>query len=85
MPDPLGKGAFVGEHGSWNRDFFNGYKVVYIPFANGEPASLPQDVVTDFIEGDKAYGRPVAVAGKRRCRMHGGAAAPAHRVRIKTH
>jgi hypothetical protein len=61
MPEPFAQGAFVGEHGSWNRDQFNGYKVVYIPFENGEPAGMAQDVVTGFIEGDQAYGRPVGV------------------------
>ena len=61
MPEPFAQGAFVGEHGSWNRDQFNGYKVVYIPFENGDPAGMAQDVVTGFIEGDQAYGRPVGV------------------------
>jgi glucose/arabinose dehydrogenase len=62
MPAPFANGAFIGEHGSWNRNAFNGYKVVYVPFANGRPAGKAQDVVTGFIEGDKAYGRPVGVA-----------------------
>lgn len=62
MPEPYANGAFVGEHGSWNRDSFNGYKVVYIPFENGKPSGMAQDVVTGFLEGDKARGRPVGVA-----------------------
>jgi glucose/arabinose dehydrogenase len=57
-------GAFVGEHGSWNRAQKNGYKVVYVAFANGQPTGLPEDFLTDFLappDGDAAYGRPVGV------------------------
>ncbi|WP_181707751.1 PQQ-dependent sugar dehydrogenase [Chthonobacter rhizosphaerae] len=61
MPAPFANGAFVGEHGSWNRNAFNGYKVVYIPFENGRPAGKAQDVVTGFLDGDRAMGRPVGV------------------------
>jgi glucose/arabinose dehydrogenase len=61
LPDQFAHGAFVGEHGSWNRTVFNGYKVIYIPFENGEPAGQPVDVVTGFLEGDQARGRPVGV------------------------
>jgi glucose/arabinose dehydrogenase len=53
----------VGEHGSWNRDPLNGYKVVYIPFENGKPAGKAQDVVTGFVNAEKqARGRPVGLA-----------------------
>jgi glucose/arabinose dehydrogenase len=63
MPEGYRSGAFVGEHGSWNRHEFNGYKVVYIPFADGKPSAKPQDVVTGFLTGDnKARGRPVGLA-----------------------
>lgn len=62
MPEAYREGAFVGMRGSWNRDAFNGYKVVYIPFANGMPSGKAQDVVTGFLEGDQARGRPVGVA-----------------------
>lgn len=62
LPAPYANGAFIGEHGSWNRDEFNGYKVVYVPFENGRPAGKAEDVVTGFIEGDQARGRPVGVA-----------------------
>ncbi len=55
-------GAFIGEHGSWNRQDLAGYKVTWIPFANGRPAGPPQDFATGFITGDKARGRPVGVA-----------------------
>jgi glucose/arabinose dehydrogenase len=61
MPQQFANGAFVGEHGSWNRKVFHGYKVIYIPFENGAPSGKPQDVVTGFIDGDKAHGRPVGV------------------------
>ncbi|WP_075215057.1 PQQ-dependent sugar dehydrogenase [Mongoliimonas terrestris] len=62
MPEPYANGAFIGEHGSWNRSAFNGYKVVYVPFENGRPAGMAQDVVTGFLDGDTARGRPVGVA-----------------------
>jgi glucose/arabinose dehydrogenase len=56
-------GAFVGEHGSWDRSILNGYKVIFVPFENGQPAGLPEDVVTGFlVDGDKARGRPVGLA-----------------------
>ena len=62
MPEEFGSGAFVGEHGSWNRERFNGYKVVYIPFENGAPSGMARDVVTGFLDGDQAQGRPVGLA-----------------------
>jgi len=58
-------GAFIGEHGSWNRSYLVGYKVVFVPFENGMPSGAPQDFLTGFIpdpKGDKVYGRPVGVA-----------------------
>jgi glucose/arabinose dehydrogenase len=61
LPAAYANGAFIGEHGSWNRDSFNGYKVVYVPFENGKPSGKAQDVVTGFIESDQAKGRPVGV------------------------
>ncbi len=58
-----GSGAFVGEHGSWNRKPRSGYKVVFVPFADGKPQGLPRDVLTGFVgEDGKARGRPVGVA-----------------------
>jgi glucose/arabinose dehydrogenase len=54
-------GAFIGEHGSWNRRPFSGYKVVFVPFVGGRPAGQPVDVLTGFVSGDKAMGRPVGV------------------------
>ncbi|MGB7393385.1 MAG: sorbosone dehydrogenase family protein [Pricia sp.] len=64
FPDKYKNGAFVGQHGSWNRAEFAGYKVVFVPFENGEPQQ-PEDFLTGFIaDGDasKVYGRPVGVA-----------------------
>ena len=62
LPSRFANGAFIGEHGSWNRNAFSGYKVVYVPFENGRPAGKAQDVVTGFLSGDQARGRPVGVA-----------------------
>jgi glucose/arabinose dehydrogenase len=56
-------GAFVGEHGSWDRSPFNGYRVVFVPFRGGMPSGPPQDVVTGFLDqNDVARGRPVGLA-----------------------
>jgi len=56
-------GALIGQHGSWNRKPHSGYKVIFVPFQNGQPMGPPQDVLTGFLsdQGD-AYGRPVGVA-----------------------
>jgi hypothetical protein len=63
LPPQYRGGAFVGEHGSWDRTQLNGYKVVYVPFTGGRPSGMAQDVVTGFVSPDgKAYGRPVGVA-----------------------
>ncbi|WP_114392661.1 PQQ-dependent sugar dehydrogenase [Oleisolibacter albus] len=59
----FGAGVFIGQHGSWNRDPPSGYKVVFVPFRNGRPDGLPQDVLTGFLDADgNALGRPVGVA-----------------------
>ncbi|MGN6467921.1 MAG: PQQ-dependent sugar dehydrogenase [Rhizobiaceae bacterium] len=62
LPTEYRGGAFVGEHGSWDRGKFNGYKVVYVPFSGGHPSGKAIDVVTDFLKDGKARGRPVGVA-----------------------
>ncbi len=64
LPAPFsGEGMFVGQHGSWNRKPFSGYKVIFVPFANGKPAGEPIDVLTGFLSaGGEAKGRPVGVA-----------------------
>lgn len=63
MPQDYANGAFVGNRGSWNRDQFNGYKVLYVPFENGMPAGEARDVVTGFLdaEAEEAHGRPVGL------------------------
>jgi glucose/arabinose dehydrogenase len=63
----FGRGMFVGQHGSWNRQPRSGYKVIFVPFENGRPAGDPVDVLTDFLDetdGD-SRGRPVGVAVDR--------------------
>ena len=64
MPAQFQGGAFVGEHGSWDRTVFYGYQVVYVPFAGGKPSGKPVPLVTGFIDPAKreAKGRPVGVA-----------------------
>jgi glucose/arabinose dehydrogenase len=64
---PFANGAFIGEHGSWNRRPRSGYKVVFVPFAHGRPNGYPIDVLTGFLDHDgNAMGRPVGVAIDRR-------------------
>jgi glucose/arabinose dehydrogenase len=68
FPEHYRSGAFIGEHGSWNRRPFSGYKVVFVPFRNGHPAGSPEDFLTGFMPADKpgvTYGRPVGVAVDR--------------------
>jgi glucose/arabinose dehydrogenase len=57
-------GMAIGQHGSWNRSTLSGYKVVFVPFANGRPAGPPRDILTGFLAPDErvSYGRPVGVA-----------------------
>jgi glucose/arabinose dehydrogenase len=63
LPTRFASGAFVGQHGSWNRKPHSGYKVVFVPFAAGRPAGEPIDVLTGFLDADgNALGRPVGVA-----------------------
>jgi len=63
MPAEFANGAFVGEHGSWNRNPRSGYKVVFVPFIGGRPVGQPVDFLTGFLSADeKAQGRPVGVA-----------------------
>jgi glucose/arabinose dehydrogenase len=63
LPESYRGGAFVGEHGSWNRHVLNGYKVVFVPFTDGKPNGKAQDVVTGFLNKDgQARGRPVGLA-----------------------
>ncbi len=58
----LAQGAFIGQHGSWNRNPRSGYKVIFVPFAGGRPAGKPIDILTGFLDQDgQAQGRPVGV------------------------
>jgi glucose/arabinose dehydrogenase len=62
FPERYRNGAFIGQHGSWNRRPFSGYKVIFVPFSNGRPGGPPVDVLTGFLsEKEEALGRPVGV------------------------
>jgi glucose/arabinose dehydrogenase len=66
MPARFRNGMFVGQHGSWNRKPFSGYRVLFVPFMNGRPSGPPIDVLTGFITPrGEAMGRPVGVAVSR--------------------
>jgi glucose/arabinose dehydrogenase len=63
LPAPYRGGAFIGQHGSWNRKPLSGYKVIFVAFKDGRPSGEPIDVLTGFVDNDgKALGRPVGVA-----------------------
>jgi len=67
FPPEMANGAFVGQHGSWNRNPRAGYRVIFVPFANGSPSGKPRDVLTGFLNADgEAQGRPVGVAIDKR-------------------
>jgi hypothetical protein len=62
LPQRFHNGVIVTEHGSWNRIPRSGYRVVFVPFANGKPAGQPTVLMTGFLKGDdQAQGRPVGV------------------------
>ncbi|HEU4644089.1 MAG TPA: sorbosone dehydrogenase family protein [Burkholderiales bacterium] len=66
LPRRFAGGAFVGQHGSWNRNPRSGYKVIFVPFADGRPAGPPQDVLSGFLSPEgRALGRPVGLAVDR--------------------
>ncbi len=65
FPSKYHGGAFIGQHGSWNRSALSGYKVVFVPFKNGKPEGKPEDFLTGFIADtakSEVYGRPVGIA-----------------------
>lgn len=68
LPAPFDQGAFIGQHGSWNRKPHSGYKVLFVPFnSEGKPAGKPVDLLTGFLNEDgKAMGRPVGVVTDQR-------------------
>ncbi|MCL1635673.1 sorbosone dehydrogenase family protein [Luteimonas sp. SX5] len=67
FPARYANGAFVGQHGSWNRKPPSGYKVVFVPFADGKPNGGVEDVLTGFLDAKgQAQGRPVGVAVDKR-------------------
>lgn len=64
FPEKYRNGAFIGQHGSWNRSQLVGYKVVFVPFENGKPSGKSEDFLTGFMadkEKNEVYGRPVGV------------------------
>ncbi len=66
LPEQYRGGAFIGQHGSWNRSELVGYRVAYVPFANGRPNGEAQDFLTGFLNAEnRAQGRPVGVAADR--------------------
>lgn len=60
----FGAGMVIGQHGSWNRSKLSGYKLIFVPFANGAPSGPARDILSGFLSEDEAlaYGRPVGVA-----------------------
>jgi glucose/arabinose dehydrogenase len=65
FPERFRGGAFIGQRGSWNRSAFSGYRVAFVPFANGRPSGPPEDFLTGFVAAEsrrEVYGRPVGVA-----------------------
>jgi glucose/arabinose dehydrogenase len=63
LPERFREGVFIGQHGSWNRRPLSGYKVIFVPFADGRPSGPPVEVLTGFVNDDgEALGRPVGVA-----------------------
>jgi glucose/arabinose dehydrogenase len=66
LPPPFDQGGmFIGQHGSWNRSEYSGYKVIFVAFKDGRPSGLPVDVLTGFLKAEGsgvAHGRPVGVA-----------------------
>ena len=67
LPAAFTDGAFIGQHGSWNREPRSGYKVIFVPFKEGRPSGPPVDVLTGFLDADgNARGRPVGVAMGRK-------------------
>ncbi|HEX7965280.1 MAG TPA: sorbosone dehydrogenase family protein [Gammaproteobacteria bacterium] len=66
LPARYRNGAFIGQHGSWNRDPPAGYRVVFVPFTGGKPNGYPEEILSGFLDKDgNAQGRPVGVAADK--------------------
>jgi glucose/arabinose dehydrogenase len=65
FPSKYHNGAFITQHGSWNRSVLSGYKVIFVPFRDGQPSGKPEDFLTGFISDlskSEVHGRPVGIA-----------------------
>ena len=65
FPSQYHNGAFITQHGSWNRSVISGYKVIFVPFKDGKPSGKPEDFLTGFVEDlakSKVHGRPVGIS-----------------------
>lgn len=66
LPERFAGGAFIAQHGSWNRRPRSGFKVIFVPFAEGRPSGMPEDILTGFVDDSgNALGRPAGVAVDR--------------------
>ncbi|MFZ0399260.1 MAG: sorbosone dehydrogenase family protein [Methyloceanibacter sp.] len=66
LPERFAGGAFIAQHGSWNRRPRSGFKVIFVPFTEGRPSGMPEDILTGFVDGSgNALGRPAGVAVDR--------------------
>ena len=65
FPPEMAGGAFIGQHGSWNRKPRAGYKVIFVPFADGKPAGKPLDVLTGFLNDKRRSAGPPGRRGDR--------------------
>jgi glucose/arabinose dehydrogenase len=66
LPERFAGGAFIAQHGSWNRRPRSGFKVIFVPFSEGRPSGMPEDMLTGFVDGSgNALGRPAGVAVDR--------------------
>jgi glucose/arabinose dehydrogenase len=64
FPEKYHNGAFVAQHGSWNRKILSGYKVLFVPFKDGRPSGKPEDFLTGFVvdpNKDEVHGRPTGI------------------------
>jgi glucose/arabinose dehydrogenase len=71
LSEPFRNGMFIGQHGSWNRSEYSGYKVIFVPFKDGRPDGMPVDVLTGFLKDD---GSGVRATGRRHGRQGRSAA-----------